>query len=222
MTATPAVHDTKEALLDAAEAVFGEVGFQRASIRQIVAKAGVNLAAVHYHFGSKQALLEAVFDRCVAPVNQERLKLLAAAEEAAGGAELSLEAVLRAFLEPMLRQTGRGADQRERLCRLYGRLMGEPTDELRQMMQRQFGGILRRFGEAFHRVVPHLSERDLIWRMFFTTGAAAHLLMDPPGFKRFTKGLCDPADTDAALAQLIRYAGAGFQAPGLARGRRRR
>lgn len=217
-----AATDTKAALLDAAEAAFGEVGFQRASIRQIVARAGVNLASVHYHFGSKQALLEAVFDRCVGPVNRERLELLAAAEEAAGDGKPGLEAVLRAFLEPLLRHGGRQADRRERMRRLYGRLMGEPADELRRMMQRQFSGILRRFGEAFQRAAPGLPKEDLIWRMFFTTGAAAHLLMDPPGLKRFTKGTCDPSDTETVLQQLIRYAMAGFEAPPVTRRKGRR
>jgi AcrR family transcriptional regulator len=216
VTATP--KDTKEALLDAAETVFAEAGFQRASIRQIVARAGVNLAAVHYHFGSKEALLEAVFERGLGPVNQERLARLTAVETAAGDGPPALEAVLEAFLAPMLRPDMGHARRSARLRQLYGRLMAESGDKLRQVMHRQFAVILRRFGAAFQRANPHLSKTDCAWRMFFTIGAAVHTIMDPPGLRQLTRGLCDPTDTNATLEQLVQFVAAGFRSPGVTKG----
>lgn len=212
MSATT-VTDTKEAILDAAEAIFAEVGFEKASIRQIVAAADVNLAAVHYHFGSKEALVEAVFTRCVGPVNAERLELLHAIESAHPAGPLPLEALLEAFLAPMIRHARAEAPRRAKMTRLYGRLVAEPSDALEHMMKRQFGGVVKRFAAAFHRAIPEVPEPELMWRIFFTVGAAAHLLLDPPGFKKVSHGMCDPADVDAALEHLVRFAAAGLRAP---------
>lgn len=207
----PVASDTKEAILDAAEAVFAEAGFEKASIRQIVAKAGVNLAAIHYHFGSKDALIEAVFTRCIGPINVQRLGLLEAVEASHPEGPLPMEAVLEAFLAPMLRMREAKA-KGLRMARLYGRLVGESTDILHQMMSRQFGGVVKRFGGALKRSLPDVAEGDLMWRFFFTVGAAAQLMLDPPGFKKISRGLCDPGDVDTALQQLVRFAAAGMRA----------
>src|SRR5512143_118352 len=102
--------ETKDRILDAAERLFAEHGFDATSLRMITAEAGVNLAAVNYHFRSKDALIEAVFSRCIRPLNRERLRLLAAVEEASGGAPPRLEDVIRAFVTPVIRarQDNRG------------------------------------------------------------------------------------------------------------------
>lgn len=211
-----AVTDTKEAILDAAEAIFAEVGFEKASIRQIVAAAGVNLAAIHYHFGSKEALVEAVFTRCVGPVNAQRLARLEALEATHPVGPLPLEPLIEAFLAPMVHQARAQARRRTELTRLYGRLVAEPSDALEHMMKRQFAGVVKRFAAAFRRAIPQLPDSELMWRIFFTVGATAHILLDPPGFKQISQGRCDPADVDTALEQLIRYAAAGLRAPAAA------
>src|SRR5215208_668302 len=90
---------TREGLLDAAEDLFSELGIQAASLRAITQRAGANLAGVHYHFGSKQGLVRAVFKRRLEPLNRERLDLLGACEREGAG----VEAVLRAFIAPLLR-----------------------------------------------------------------------------------------------------------------------
>ena len=95
-----AVAGTRERILDAAEQLFSRAGFNGASLRPITTDAGANLAAVHYHFGSKEALLKAVVARRIDPVNQQRLALLAEYEQAGGGA-LSVEEVVHAFVQPV-------------------------------------------------------------------------------------------------------------------------
>ena len=94
--------DTKTRILDAAEKLFGEKGFDGTSLRDITTEADVNLAAVNYHFQSKDALVRAVIARRVVPVNQRRLELLDACEQAAGAGPLPIEAVLDAFIRPVL------------------------------------------------------------------------------------------------------------------------
>src|SRR2546428_8870540 len=90
--------DTKQRILDTAERLFSQNGVATTSLRQIIAEADVNLAAIHYHFRSKDALLDAVLVRRLEPVNRERLSRLNTCEQAPGPP--GLECVLRAFIAP--------------------------------------------------------------------------------------------------------------------------
>src|SRR3954453_20324524 len=90
--------DTKTRILDAAERLFVEHGFEATSLRSLTSAAGVNLAAVNYHFGSKEELFQAVLTRRLDPMNQERIDLLAKVEREGGGKALSCEKILFAML----------------------------------------------------------------------------------------------------------------------------
>src|SRR4051812_26133774 len=92
--------DTRSRILDAAEDLFGESGLDRVSIRDITRKANVNLAAIHYHFGSKEDLITAVFERRIVPVNAARLAALGRIEKMAGKRVPTLENILDAFIRP--------------------------------------------------------------------------------------------------------------------------
>src|SRR5437868_14601767 len=92
--------DTKQRILDSAERLFAAHGFEATSLRNIIADAKVNLAAIHYHYHSKEALLAAVIHRRLDPINRERLKLLDDCERDAHDGKPSLEAVLNAFFAP--------------------------------------------------------------------------------------------------------------------------
>src|SRR5689334_21048676 len=129
MTQTAEI-DTKTLILDSAEQAFAELGFGAASLRHIIRSAGVNLAAVHYHFGSKEALVEAVFARRIARLTQERLELLDICEAQTHDGELSLEGVLEAFVGPALRMTNAPASGGKAFVRLFGRTIAEPSEHL--------------------------------------------------------------------------------------------
>src|SRR5262245_47010693 len=107
MNATDVKVDTKQRILDSAERLFADRGFAATSLRTIIADAKVNLAAIHYHFHSKEALFDAVIARRLEPINRDRLAMLEACERAAGDRPPKLESVLYAFVEPALRM---GAD----------------------------------------------------------------------------------------------------------------
>src|SRR5436853_6394389 len=92
--------DTKQKILDTAEHLFGSQGYDATSLRQIITEAGVNLAAVHYHFGSKEELLDAVVMRKAGPVNDARLAALVRVEQAAGNGVPQVEDVLDSFFAP--------------------------------------------------------------------------------------------------------------------------
>src|ERR1700752_5110069 len=87
---------TKGRILDAAEALFIEHGFEATSLRAITASARVNLAAVNYHFGSKEELFQAVLTRRLDPMNQERVDLLTELEQGAANGALPCDRILAA------------------------------------------------------------------------------------------------------------------------------
>src|SRR3954471_10629137 len=95
--------DTKTRILDAAERLFVEHGFEATSLRQLTSAAGVNLAAVNYHFGSKEELFQSVLTRRLDPMNQERIELLEKLERESGGKPVGVEKILSSMLIPALR-----------------------------------------------------------------------------------------------------------------------
>src|SRR5271156_1030141 len=113
--------DTRQKLLDTAERMFAEQGYGAVSLRQIIAEAEVNLAAIHYHFGSKEELLDAVILRKAGPVNERRMAELERAEAEAGEKGPGVEALLGAFLRPMADQ----AAEHPEFSRVMGRLHSE-------------------------------------------------------------------------------------------------
>ncbi len=205
---------TKERLLDAAESLYAAGGIEATSLRAITAAARANLAAVHYHFGSKEALTEAVFSRRLEPLNRERLALLDELEEKSNDdSPPSVDDVLRAFLGPPIRMSRDRVNQR--FIRLMGRMYSETSDELKKQIAFQFREIIRRFSTALSRAAPHLDDAEIHWRFQFSVGAMVHTVCDPVRLEQISGGLCDPSDVDATLTRLVSFLAAGFRSRGL-------
>lgn len=202
---------TPERLLDAAESLLADQGVDATSLRQITAEAGANLAAVNYHFGSKEALVEAVLRRRVEPLNAERLSRLETIES--GGDPLDLDAVLEAWLVPALQLRERAGEGGDKFVRLVGRVYSEPGPQLRDLLPQLFGEVFERFTVALSRALPELPQRELVWRMHFLLGSMIHTMADPARIEKFSGGLCDPSDTDALAARLLSFVAAGMRAP---------
>jgi AcrR family transcriptional regulator len=213
--------DTKSRILDAAEQAFAGQGFE-ASLRQIISDAGVNLAAVHYHFGSKEALISAVFARRISGLTRERLGLLEECERVAGNGALELEGVLEAFVGPALRLTTTPEKGGRVFMRLFGRTIAEPSEQLQRMLNEQFGETAVRFGGALKRALPGLPEAVLCWRFQFVVGAMGYIMADPQNMKVLSGGKCDPADTETAIQELVTFLAAGLRAPAELPRRKRR
>ncbi len=192
--------DTKHRILDAAERLISEHGYAATSLRQIIAEAGVNLASVHYHFGSKEELLDELVMRKAGPVNQERLAMLDKAEQSGGGA--TLEQILEAFLAPPFRMRGR----RAQFVRLMGRLYGEGTMAL--IVRKHFHPTVERFQAALRRALPHLGPEELQWRTHFMVGVMAHAMFGPPEGES-----SGGRDTDDLVERMVAFLAAGFRAP---------
>jgi AcrR family transcriptional regulator len=205
--------DTKNRILDAAESLFVAHGFQGTSLRRITALAGVNLAAVNYHFRSKEQLILSVMGRKLEPVNRRRLELLDELErKEAGGKALTVEAILAAFLEPVVAAQAAGIDLGS-FPVLMGRLYAEPGGLFQKMLSSVFSIVARRFKEALVRALPEASPIDVLWGMHLTIGAMSHYLARPPVMTllagRDVASTDDPAEV---LDRLVAYMAGGFHA----------
>lgn len=201
---------TRRALLDAAERLFAEHGYGATSLRKITASADANLAAVHYHFGSKQDLFVALFRRRVQPVNRLRVTRLEHLIAATAPDSPPLEDVLDLLVRPILalREQPGG----EHFVRLVGRLFGEPGDHL-TALRAEFDEVRSKFLPVLATQLPHLDRDQLVLRMHFTIGSLANVLAQA---HRPTESTCLPpcsAVPELVADELVAFAAAGLRAP---------
>ena len=196
---------TKDRILGAAEELFAMYGFSGTSLRQVTSRADVNIAAVNYHFGSKENLVNEVFRRRMDEMSEQRLTALKAAVKDCPGA---LEPILAAFVEPALAMAqdrhGGGA-----FIRVIARAYAEKNDGLRKFLSDQYGHVLREFGKAIAACIPGLTKEALYWRLDFLSGALTYAMADFGLIKR-PAGVSEAAHREHAAHELIRFAAAGF------------
>jgi len=205
--------DTKTKILDAAEKLFTSNGFAGTSLRAVIKEAGVNTASVHYHFGSKEGLIEAVLDRWAAPVNAERLEMLDELETRHASGPLPVEGVVEAFLDPVFGTRFEASELRRSFPRLMGRVIGEPVPNTHEIFHSIFGEVFKRFSAAFARALPDLSLEEIHWRMFFMVGAMAHAVAKPIPFADTPVVGSDNRVANHVDRFLIRFVAAGMRAP---------
>jgi AcrR family transcriptional regulator len=187
--------ETQEKILNAAEALFLETGFAATSLRAITSRANVNLAAAHYHFGSKEGLLGAAFQRRIAPLNSIRLQALELLE--ARPKTPGVREVIGAFLEPLS-----SVDPQSPLPRLVGRLYSEPPSVSKPLIDGAFSEVSDRFLTALSRALPEIPLGLLRWRFHFVIGSMVHLIT----FEHPQIPLEHDAEMDDGLDQLIDFA----------------
>jgi AcrR family transcriptional regulator len=193
--------DTKTRILDAAEKLFGLNGFEATSLRDITTEADVNLAAVNYHFQSKDSLIDAVIARRIQPVNCKRLELLDAA-----GPNPSLEQVLRAFVGPVM-------DVRhDRIVPLLGRILSNPDMFVDRVFQKHLANVSQRFLKALTDALPGLPQVELMWRLHFSVGVMTHTMLWGQILPKITGGACDISDRAALIDRSVEFLAAGFRA----------
>ncbi len=205
--------DTKTRILDAAEELFATQGFSATSLRNVIAAADVNLAAVHYHFGSKERLIEAVFARRVGPLNARRMELLDAECRQGGEQPLPVERIVHTLIVPVVELAQADAGGTSRLARLFGRIHSEPDERVRLLLLAQFDAVRSRYLAELSRSLPALSDAELALRFQFAIGAMAAAFAEPSRLAYVSGGLVSPDDTPRVAAHLIVFLTAGLSAP---------
>ncbi|MDI6749383.1 MAG: TetR/AcrR family transcriptional regulator [Rhodocyclaceae bacterium] len=209
--------DTRERILDVAERLFMEYGFDGTSMRQITGEAGVNLAAVNYHFGSKEALLQAVFRRRLACLNEERLRVLDRLEAEAGSKPLKPSQIVDAFFGTMLRMAQDEDCGGQIFLRLLGRTMTEPAEFIRTFLAQEYREVLERYKAALFRALPEVPHAEIVWRFHFMLGATSYAIAGTDALRLVTDWGIEEEDSvdrlDRLLPRLMSFLLGGLRAP---------
>ena len=209
--------DTKTRILDAAEILFAENGFKNTSIHRLARKARVNQAAVNYHFGSKDALVEKVIERRLCMISRHRMEKLKQIKAAVQrqGRRPDVQTLLRAYIEPALTLTEMTPGERHFLV-IVGRALAEPDETIRNIFIRQFEPSFLLLAELMQRALPDVSESVLRWRLHFAIGSLSHV-MRLCGSQWPVADLEPQADdTETVLQMLVVFLTSGMTAPNAA------
>jgi len=214
---------TKQLILDVAERLCAEGGVEALSVRTVCEQAGANVAAINYHFGNKQKLLEEMFRRRVTPINEERLRLLDAA--IAGPRDQLLEGVIRSFISPVIRGIASsvpahdepGGNSSRVVTQFLGRVYSMPGEE--EFLKAHYEPVRSRFAVALQMCLPGLALDDLLWRYNMMVGALIYAMNGPQRMTRrpmvFSNSPSDPDQItpEICISQMTAFLAAGFQAP---------
>jgi AcrR family transcriptional regulator len=190
---------TKTRILNAGEKLFGLNGFDATSLRDITAEAQVNLAAVNYHFQSKDSLIDAIIERRILPINQRRFAMLDAA-----GHPPSVEQIVEAFLTPLLMIEVLPA------VPLIGRVLSNPSQFVDRVYKKHLQHVAERFSQAIREAIPELPPEDAFWRLHFMAGCMTHVLALSSVLPMMSG---QPIDRQALMRRLVSFVSAGMRAP---------
>jgi AcrR family transcriptional regulator len=202
--------ETRDRILDAAERLFAERGFHDVSTRAITDAAGVNNAAAHYHFGSKAALIAAVFDRRLGPINRHREQLIAEVLKARGSAP-DISAILRAFIGPTLAIGKSPGEQSFKI--LAARSSMDPSPEVRKTVFGFYHSVGKAFIDALMLACPHLDRKEFAWRLACVYGAMLYIRGDNGRIQEILGDDISFSDPEEALEHMIPFLTAGLSIP---------
>lgn len=202
--------DTRDRLLDAAQKLFAEKGFAATSLRSITKEAGANLAAVNYHFGSKDNLIVELLARGVRPLNQHRIFMLDEFEREVGDAPLEVEKILDALYRPCFVFC---ADKsRMPFLRLLGKSLHEEGPYSIILAEREWNPLVQRFMGACKKSLPELPLDLVYWRFHFAIGSLIHCLSQHESLTVLSQGQCTLKDPEEVIQDLITFTAAGMKA----------
>jgi AcrR family transcriptional regulator len=195
---------TRTAILAAAERLYADRGFGDVTLRDIVAEANVNLAAVNYHFGSKDELIAELFVTRSLALNRERLRELRAAEDR-GGSRAGVADILRALVGPSLRGCIGPERDRSTAARFMIRASIESVPPIRRIRNREIDH-LRKFVVALRRALPDRGEAELYWGLHFALAMAQQTVRDSERLTKLSEGKCDLDDVEGVIARVVSVA----------------
>lgn len=202
--------DLRAVILDAAELLFAGHGFYGVTTRQVAAEAGVDAALIHYYFGTKRGLFDAVFARRAEILNAERLEAMAAYEAAQQGA-MTTRGVVEAFIGPLIERSLTGEVGWKNYFRLVALVNNTPAWG-GETMSRFFDPVVHELILVLKRTMPSAELRDLYWGYQFLTGSMMLALSETGRIDQLSGGLCRSTDLEAVRARLFDYCAAGFEA----------
>ena len=209
--------DTRERILDAAERLFMAHGYEGTSMRQITGEASVNLAAVNYHFGSKESLMQEVFRRRLDWLNEERMRVLDAYEKEADGNALKPSQIVDGFFGTLLRMADDETHGGMTFLRLLGRTLTEPSEFIRTFLAHEYKPVMERYKEALFRALPEVPKAEIVWRFHFMLGATSYAIAGTDALRLVTDWQIEEEDStdrlDRLVPRLMSFLLGGLRAP---------
>lgn len=209
---------TRARIVSAAVQAFAHRGFEAVSLKEITTASGVNVAAIHYHFGSKEALIREVLQSMTEPVNRMRRELL---EQVPAGKRRTLEHVVEALVAPPIRLGFDAAGDGRLLPRLILQTRALPSQFTTATIFQQYDDTAALFVQAMMDAEPGLAKEEAYWRYAFAIGAMHYIVTEADAanhrLARISGGLCDTDDPDTIIRQLIAFVVAGMRAHAPAR-----
>ena len=209
--------DTRQRILDAAERLFMAHGSEGTSMRQITGEASVNLAAVNYHFGSKESLMQEVFRRRLDWLNEERMRVLDAYEKEAQGQALKPSQIVDGFFGTLLRMADDEARGGMTFLRLLGRTLTEPSEFIRTFLAHEYQPVMERYKEALFRALPEVPKAEIVWRFHFMLGATSYAIAGTDALRLVTDWQIEEEDStdrlDRLVPRLMSFLLGGLRAP---------
>lgn len=209
--------DTRERILDAAEQLFMAHGYDGTSMRQITGVAEVNLAAVNYHFGSKELLIQEVFKRRLEWLNQERLRVLDELERKAAGKPLKPSQIVDGFFGTLLRMAQDDTRGGVTFLRLLGRTLTEPSEFIRAFFADEYREVVERYKAALFRALPNVPKAEIVWRFHFMLGATSYAIAGTDALRLITDWQVEDIDMtdrlDRLQPRLMSFLLGGLRAP---------
>ncbi|HMO41819.1 MAG TPA: TetR/AcrR family transcriptional regulator, partial [Phenylobacterium sp.] len=200
----------REPILAPPEALFSRHGFYGVTVRQVAAEAGVDTALIHYYFGAKRELFDAVFARRAEILNRERLEAMAAYRAAHAGA-LAVEGVIEAFIGPLIDRSLTQDPGWKNYFRLVALVNNTPAWG-GETMHRFFDPVVHRLIETLAEALPEAQLDDLYWCYQFLTGAMMLALSETGRIDQLSGGRCRSSDLQAVRERLFAYCAAGLEA----------
>jgi len=203
--------NTRTRIMDAAEELFADNGYEGTSLRGIMAHAGVSISLISYHFGNKAGLLHAIFEAKAAPLNRARLDLIKQA--CAANPVPKLDDLMRGYFLPAFRDSFLNKRRRNNFMRFVSRIGSDRSEFAREMMREFFDDFQRQFIAAIKPALPHLSEEDLYWRLHCLLCIVTHTQNNPARIYELSGGRCDFSQVDYAFEHILPFLVEGMRAP---------
>ncbi|RKX34454.1 MAG: hypothetical protein DRP71_06975 [Verrucomicrobia bacterium] len=205
--------DTSDRLLDATEALFAAGGSDGISVRAVTTEANANLAAVGYHFGSKDALIQAAITRRFIWLNERRMKRLDELEVEAAPELPPLESVIDVFLLPVLNAFPDQPERSAHLRAFFSRVFSESPEFQKSIRISGLQKTADRFSVLISAILSELPMEEIYWRIHFSAGPMLSTLLHGHRLRVLSHGQCDPDDVEGAITRLRSFICAGLRAP---------
>lgn len=203
------VLSTKERILNTTEKIISEVGFSKISLRNISNEAKTNLAAVNYHFGNKEKLIEMMLERRLDNLFELRIKLLDELDSG-GNNPCNLDQVLNAFIAPALIMSNDEHQGGKQFMQVLAKAYAEKSEFLHALLSKRYAAHIKRFALAIKKACPHLDEETVFWRFHFIMGSLVYVMADFGAASAHSK-LSNSEYFNKCCDELLSFALAAFQ-----------